>query len=92
MSERVHALAEAIAAALVQASRTDLPLWLTPEDVSRETGFELETIANWRYKGKGPKYTKEGGEVRYPRAEFLAWLGEHPTFRSTTDESVRRAS
>lgn len=38
----------------------------TPHEVSEMTGVKLQTLANWRYLGKGPHFVKIGGCVRYP--------------------------
>jgi hypothetical protein len=32
-----------------------------------------QTLAMWRYYGKGPAFVKAGRSVLYPRAEFLEW-------------------
>ena len=32
------------------------------------------TLAQWRYLGKGPRYLKLGGHVRYSRSDVNDWL------------------
>jgi predicted DNA-binding transcriptional regulator AlpA len=39
-------------------------------------GFSEKTLANWRSAGKGPKYRKVGGSVRYAWSDVQAWLDE----------------
>lgn len=51
--------------------RTDL---LTVEDLASLLHVSKGTLANWRSYGHGPKYTKVGGRVRYPRTEIDQWL------------------
>lgn len=42
---------------------------LTPDDVASLLQVDLRTLANWRYKGVGPVFTKLGGIVRYTRTD-----------------------
>jgi predicted site-specific integrase-resolvase len=48
---------------------------LSPDDVALLLKVDLRTLANWRYRGFGPIFTKLGGIVRYTRSdvnEFVA--------------------
>ena len=48
---------------------------LAPDDVALLLKVDLRTLANWRYRGFGPIFTKLGGIVRYTRSdvnEFVA--------------------
>ncbi|GGY27578.1 helix-turn-helix transcriptional regulator [Streptomyces collinus] len=51
---------------------------LTPRDLAEELGVSTQTLANWRWTGVGPRYTKLGdgrtSPVRYRRADVDAWL------------------
>lgn len=51
---------------------------LTPRELADELGVSLQTLANWRWSGVGPRYTKLGdgrtSPVRYRRADVDAWL------------------
>lgn len=47
---------------------------LTATELSAETKIPEATWAQWRYLGKGPKYLKLGGHVRYRRSDVEAWL------------------
>jgi hypothetical protein len=42
---------------------------LSPEDVALLLKVDLRTLANWRYRGFGPIFTKLGGIVRYTRSD-----------------------
>ncbi|MFF9117284.1 helix-turn-helix transcriptional regulator [Streptomyces massasporeus] len=51
---------------------------LTPRELAEELGVSIQTLANWRWTGVGPRYTKLGNgrtsPVRYQRADVDAWL------------------
>jgi helix-turn-helix protein len=54
---------------------------LTPRELIQLLKVSNQTLTNWRGNGKGPPWIKisgeigvPGGEVRYPRARFNAWL------------------
>lgn len=51
---------------------------LTPRQLAEELDVSLQTLANWRWSGVGPRYTKLGdgrsARVRYRRADVDAWL------------------
>ena len=48
---------------------------LTPEEVSAVLGVDVRTLANWRWKGKGPGYIKVGKLVRYPASAIIEYMG-----------------
>ena len=47
---------------------------LTTMDLSDETKIPARTFDQWRYLGRGPKFLKVGGHVRYRRSDVDAWL------------------
>lgn len=47
---------------------------LTPEDVAILLRIDLRTLANWRYRGCGPVFTKLGGIVRYTRDDVNSFV------------------
>jgi predicted DNA-binding transcriptional regulator AlpA len=51
---------------------------LSPRQLAEELGVSPQTLANWRWSGIGPRYTKLGdgrtARVRYRRADVDAWL------------------
>ncbi|MGN8094746.1 helix-turn-helix transcriptional regulator [Methylobacterium sp. 22177] len=53
--------------------------FLTPLELSsRWSGtIGVTTLANWRSRGRGPKYAKIGGRVLYPVAQVVAWEEHH---------------
>lgn len=52
----------------------DLPDIATRQQVADYTQTSVPTLARWAGEGKGPKFVKLGGLVRYRRADVLAWL------------------
>jgi predicted site-specific integrase-resolvase len=57
---------------------------LGPDEAARRLGVESSTLANWRWSGRGPKYVKLGGRVRYRAADLAEYLDSR-TRRSTSD-------
>lgn len=47
--------------------------WLTPVQVSEDTGIAVGTLANWRVLGTGPAFVKVGRLVRYEATAVEAW-------------------
>jgi len=47
---------------------------LTPARVAaRYEGITEKTLADWRYKGTGPRFFRAGKRVFYRAADLLAW-------------------
>ena len=49
---------------------------LTPKEVSAITKIKTTTLGSWRWSGKGLKYCKVGGSVRYPKSQLEQWIRE----------------
>jgi hypothetical protein len=51
------------------------PRYLTPVQVSERFGSRItvRTLANWRYLGTGPKFSRIGGRILYPAKELGEW-------------------
>ena len=47
---------------------------LTEREVSTEHKIAEGTLRNWRYSGRGPKYLRLEGNVRYRRSDIEKWL------------------
>ena len=47
---------------------------LSPEDAARILGKSVSTLASWRSDGKGPRYIKFGGQIRYRPAAIEEFL------------------
>lgn len=54
------------------------PDHLTPAQTAQHLGLKHPgTLANWRMKGKGPRWVKHGRNVLYPVAEIEAYKHAH---------------
>lgn len=47
---------------------------LTAAELADELSVSRGTLANWRSRGGGPRFTKVGANVRYSRADVDKWL------------------
>jgi hypothetical protein len=61
--------------------------WLTPEQVASRLHVSVQTLAQYRHIGRGPRYVKEGGRVRYDPDGVTAWLEQHRTARPSAAAS-----
>ncbi|MFH8566326.1 helix-turn-helix transcriptional regulator [Streptomyces sp. NPDC017988] len=53
---------------------------LTPKQASEYLNIPAGTLANWRYRGEGPRYVKAGRSVRYRLVDLDSWLiGTYPS-------------
>ena len=67
---------------------------LSPGDLLTETeaamiiGASVQTLRNWRWKDKGPRYRKVGARmVRYYRADLQAFIEEGQPRSSAQDSA-----
>lgn len=54
------------------------PRYLTPRQLAERWGLSTGTLANWRYRGQGPRFIRLSNRVLYPvdqirSFEELAW-------------------
>jgi len=47
---------------------------LTEDDVAALLGVKTGTLANWRVRGEGPRYTKAGKNIFYRRVAIEDYL------------------
>jgi predicted DNA-binding transcriptional regulator AlpA len=59
---------------------------LRPEALAQNLGKSPAVLANWRYRGLGPKYIKIGRSVRYSAAAVEEWL-EAQTRQQTGEQA-----
>ena len=61
---------------------------LTRAQVARELQVSVGTLADWAWKGIGPRYVKFRNIARYPRSELEAWKSKclTPTWDPATGE------
>jgi predicted DNA-binding transcriptional regulator AlpA len=46
----------------------------TPRELAHFLGLSEQTLAQWRWLGKGPRWVKVGRHVRYPRRDTQEWM------------------
>lgn len=63
------------------------PEYLTSTQVRERLGVSAQTLSYWRSKNVGPVSIKVGSSLRYPTAEFEAWLTEQ-TKKTARGEKV----
>jgi len=49
---------------------------LTVAELGARLHMTRSSLAQWRYRGKGPKFVKIGAGVRYRVSDVEAWLDE----------------
>lgn len=59
-------------------------VWLTPDDVSRITGFKVGTLNTWRARRKGPPARVVGRSIRYSSHLLRMWMNEQGNMRRGT--------
>ena len=47
---------------------------VSPEEAADRLGVRPSTLANWRWKGGGPRYLRVGGRIRYRLCDLADWL------------------
>ncbi|CAH0274555.1 hypothetical protein SRABI83_03743 [Arthrobacter sp. Bi83] len=62
---------------------------LTAAELGTKLHKTAPALAQWRYKGIGPKFVKIGGGVRYRASDVEAWLDEQT--RSQTGQALPSA-
>lgn len=48
------------------------------EEAARLIGCAPKTLESWRWSGRGPRFVKVGGKVRYRACDLAAWLDSLP--------------
>ena len=48
--------------------------WLNPQDVSKEFGFSISTLAKWRMDNLNLPFSKMGKYIKYQRSDIEAFL------------------
>jgi hypothetical protein len=59
---------------------------LTPEEVASKYRQSLATLATWRCRGGGPRYTKLGRRILYRESDLAAWVDHNS--RAHTSEAA----
>jgi len=48
--------------------------YLRDNDAAKIVGLSVQTLRNYRFRGKGPDYVKRGRAVRYPYSALISWM------------------
>jgi hypothetical protein len=48
-------------------------VWLTRRELSARWAMPIKTLAQWGSQGKGVRYARFGGLVRYRLSDVIAW-------------------
>jgi hypothetical protein len=48
----------------------------TPQEVATYLRKPAKTLTEWRYRGVGPAYTRQGRDVRYDWEDVFAWVAQ----------------
>lgn len=65
---------------------TQLPPFLTPNDVARRYDTTPDTIRRWVREGKLPVVRMPSGRMKFRRIDIDALMPEEPAFVPTTTE------
>jgi len=65
---RRKAVTEATSAGIAPAAL------LTEAEAGRELALAVKTLQRWRWSGRGPRFIKLGGAVRYRREDLEAFI------------------
>lgn len=72
---RLDALEETLTAVVQKSAVTPPVLAVTTAEAARMVGRTRKTLNNWRYKGKGPRWTRTGdNSVVYKVSDIEEWL------------------
>lgn len=74
---------QAVAVAVATTRKTS---YLTPAQLAAryEGRISVRTLANWRYQGVGPAFSRLGGRVLYPEDRLIEWENKR-TVNSTSE-------
>ena len=51
--------------------------WINPNEVNKEFGFSVSTLAKWRMQNLHLKFSKVGKYIKYKRSDIVAFLEAH---------------
>jgi hypothetical protein len=53
------------------------PRFMSSQETARYVGVAPQTLANWRYLGRGPRFYRVGQLVKYDLRDVDSWLEQH---------------
>jgi len=51
--------------------------WLNPQEVSKEFGFSVSTLAKWRMENLHLTFSKMGKYIKYKRSDIVDFIEAH---------------
>ena len=51
--------------------------YMGEKEVAALIGFAVQSLRNWRFLDRGPRYVKMGRSVRYRFKDVLDWMESH---------------
>lgn len=66
--------------------------WLSAKEAARYLGVQVETLAKWRLRGTGPRYSAAIGRVpRYQLSDLIEFMKNKMAANTREAQTVRRA-
>jgi len=62
----------------MRMTKSEMTEFAREQAVATMLDVSLATLRRWRLFGKGPKYLKLGGLVRYRHSDLNSWLASRP--------------
>lgn len=60
---------------------------LTAQELADYLGYDVKSVYNFKYNGRGPKRTHVGRNVRFKKSDVDAWIaGQNGADDSVTEE------
>lgn len=63
---------------------------MSTKELSYFLGVSQDYLKNLRYEGKGPRYVKLRGRVRYDQEDVVSWINKLKRRRTKNGEQDRR--
>jgi len=67
------------------------PILFTPRQLAEYIGISRSRLAAWRVQGRGPKFVKVGGRIRYRFAAVDEWLKQNEVANTGEGRLLRKA-
>ncbi len=64
---------------------------LTETEAAALLGLKVATLRRWRWAGRGPRFLKIGGAVRYDLADLEAFIVASRRHSTSTDRTAAQA-
>lgn len=65
-----------------------MKILLTTKEAAKQLRVLPQTLENWRHLGKGLRYSKVGGAVRYEQSAIDEWLADNEVVPTPKTEAT----